>query len=181
MELPASQSSVEKLVELYYQPLYRYAYRLAGSAADAEDLTQESFCKAQLCREQLREPAKAKAWLFRILRNVYLQRLRSERTRGTQMVFDLESFPDEPAELPYDIDGERVQNILNELPELFRTPLILYYFDDFSYRDIADQMELPIGTVMSRLARAKAHFRQRLGELERPRAGISKVESDHGL
>jgi RNA polymerase sigma-70 factor (ECF subfamily) len=52
--------------------------------------------------------------------------------------------------------------VLRELPEVFRTPIILYYFEDFSYRDIAEQMDLPIGTVMSRLARAKAHLRSRL-------------------
>ena len=57
---------------------------------------------------------------------------------------------------------ERLQEALNELPECFRTPVILYYFEDFSYRDIAEQMDLPLGTVMSRLARAKAHLRARL-------------------
>ena len=57
---------------------------------------------------------------------------------------------------------QRLQQVLNELPEEFRTPVILFYFDDFSYRDIAEQMDLPIGTVMSRLARAKAHLRARL-------------------
>ena len=55
-----------------------------------------------------------------------------------------------------------MQQALDELPEVFRTPIILYYFEDFSYRDIAEQMDLPIGTVMSRLARAKAHLRARL-------------------
>jgi RNA polymerase sigma-70 factor (ECF subfamily) len=60
------------------------------------------------------------------------------------------------------IDTERLQEALNELPEVFRTPIILYYFEDFNYRDIAEQMDLPLGTVMSRLARAKAHLRNRL-------------------
>ena len=66
-----------------------------------------------------------------------------------------------PEPLPA-VDPERLQEALNELPEVFRTPIILYYFEDFSYRDIAEQMDLPIGTVMSRLARAKAHLRARL-------------------
>ena len=61
-----------------------------------------------------------------------------------------------------EVDGEQLQLALNELPEVYRTPIILYYFDDFSYRDIAAQMDLPIGTVMSRLARAKAYLRTRL-------------------
>jgi RNA polymerase sigma-70 factor (ECF subfamily) len=70
--------------------------------------------------------------------------------------------PDDlPDELPA-IDNEQLQRALDELPELFRTPVILFYFEEFSYRDIAEQMDLPIGTVMSRLARAKATLRQKL-------------------
>jgi RNA polymerase sigma factor (sigma-70 family) len=165
MELPAGKSSVEELVELYYQPLYCYAFRLTGAAADAEDLTQESFCKAQLCRDQLRDPAKAKAWLFRILRNLYLHRLRSERSRGERINVDPDALPDGTSGSIEHVDVESLQRVLAELPEVFRTPLILYYFEDFSYRDIAEQMELPIGTVMSRLARAKAHLRIRLDQI----------------
>jgi RNA polymerase sigma-70 factor (ECF subfamily) len=164
MELPAGKCSVEELVELYYQPLYGYAFRLTGAAADAEDLTQESFCKVQLCQDQLRDPAKAKAWLFRILRNLYLHRLRSERCRGSLVDVDPNVLPDETVRPLEHVDVESLQRVLAELPEVFRTPLILYYFEDFSYRDIAEQMELPIGTVMSRLARAKAQLRIRLDQ-----------------
>ncbi len=159
MELPAAKSSIEALVETYYQSLYCYAFRLSGTAMDAEDLTQESFCRAQLCHDQLREPAKAKAWLFRILRNLYLHRLRSERSRGERIHLDPDAIPEETAAPLDHVDAEALQRVLAELPEVFRTPLILYYFEDFSYRDIAEQMELPIGTVMSRLARAKAQLR----------------------
>jgi RNA polymerase sigma-70 factor (ECF subfamily) len=165
MELPAGKCSIEELVALYYQPLYSYAFRLSGSATDAEDLTQESFCKAQLFQQQLRDPAKAKAWLFRILRNLYLHRLRSERTRGERIDVDPNGLPDESTRPVEHVDVESLQRVLGELPEVFRTPVILYYFEDFSYRDIAEQMELPIGTVMSRLARAKAHLRVRLDQI----------------
>jgi RNA polymerase sigma-70 factor (ECF subfamily) len=60
------------------------------------------------------------------------------------------------------VDPAHLQKALSELPEAFRTPIILYYFEDFSYREIAEQMGVPLGTVMSRLARAKAFLRQRL-------------------
>jgi RNA polymerase sigma-70 factor (ECF subfamily) len=60
------------------------------------------------------------------------------------------------------VEPEQLQEALGELPEVYRTPVILYYFEDFSYRDIAEQMDLPMGTVMSRLARAKAYLRARL-------------------
>jgi RNA polymerase sigma-70 factor (ECF subfamily) len=162
MGLPGSPQTVQRLVDEHYVPLYRYAYRLAGSSADAEDLTQEAFCKAQLNLSQLRDPTRAKPWLFSILRNAYLHRVRADRQ---QPVVPLEAVGDLAEPLPDplpEIDPERLQQALNELPENFRTPIILYYFEDFGYRDIAEQMDLPIGTVMSRLARAKAHLRSRL-------------------
>ena len=162
MGLPGSQRSVQRLVEEHYAELYRYAYRLAGDAADAEDLTQEAFCKAQANLAQLRDPARARAWLFRILRNVYLHKLRAERGRPCVTCEDLSDVPDRPPGPLPPVEPERLRQALAELPEAFRTPIILYYFEDFTYRDIAEQMDLPLGTVMSRLARAKAHLRGRL-------------------
>jgi len=164
MGTPGSQRTVQRLVEEHYAALYRYAFRLSGSAADADDLTQEAFCKAQLNLSQLRDPNRAKAWLFRILRNAYLHRGRADKH---QRCLSLEEVGDVAEPLPDslpEIDPERLQKALDELPEVFRTPIILYYFDDFSYRDIAEQMDLPLGTVMSRLARAKAHLRSRLSQ-----------------
>src|SRR3954452_13241691 len=79
MGMPASQRTVQRLVDDHYQALYRYAYRLCGSAADAEDLTQEAFCKAQTSLSQLRDAERAKPWLFSILRNAYLHRARADR------------------------------------------------------------------------------------------------------
>jgi RNA polymerase sigma-70 factor (ECF subfamily) len=163
MVLPGHQRNVQKLVDEYYEALYRYAHRLAGCAADAEDLTQETFCKAQVNLRQLRDPERAKAWLFRILRNAYLHKTRAEKNHRLVSLDNLNDLPERlPAPLP-PVDAEQLQQALNELPEVFRTPIILYYFDDFSYRDIAEQMELPLGTVMSRLARAKVYLRARLG------------------
>jgi RNA polymerase sigma-70 factor (ECF subfamily) len=162
MGSPVKPGTVEELVDEHYLALYRYAYRLTGSDSDAEDLTQETFCKAHHKRDQLREPARAKAWLFSILRNAYLHRLRAQRQ---QRFVSLEALGDLAEPLPEPlppIDPVQLQDALQELSEVYRTPLILYYFEDFSYRDIAEQMELPLGTVMSRLARAKAYLRSRL-------------------
>ena len=162
MGMPGSQRTVQRLVDEHYVALYRYAYRLTGSAVDAEDLTQEAFCKAQLSFSQLRDLDRAKSWLFSILRNAYLHRVRAEKQ---QPCVSLEGIGDVAESLPDslpDIDPEKLQQALGELPEVFRTPIILYYFEDFSYRDVAEQMDLPLGTVMSRLARAKAFLRTRL-------------------
>jgi RNA polymerase sigma-70 factor (ECF subfamily) len=162
MAMPGRQRIVEKLVEEHYATLYRYAYRLTGLAADAEDLTQEAFCKAQTNLGQLRDPSRARPWLFSILRNAYLHRVRSDRQERLVPLDDVGELAESLPEALPQVDPERLQEALNELPEVFRTPIILYYFEDFTYRDIAEQMDLPIGTVMSRLARAKAHLRGRL-------------------
>src|SRR4051794_17910086 len=162
MARPGSPQAVQRLVDEHYVALYRYAYRLSGSRADAEDLTQEAFCKAQLHLSQLRDPGRAKPWLFSILRNAYLHRVRADRQQHCVPLEGVGDVPEpSPDPLP-DVDPERLQQALDELPETFRTPIILYYFEDFGYRDIAEQMDLPLGTVMSRLARAKAHLRSRL-------------------
>ena len=162
MEWPGSRRRVRQLVDEHYQSLYRYAYRLSGSAADADDLTQEAFAKALTRLGQLREPDRAKAWLFRILRNAYLHRMRDHRRHRTVPLDSVGDLPENGAEAPPAIDPAALQGALDDLDETFRTPIILYYFEDFSYRDIADQMDLPIGTVMSRLNRAKAYLRSRL-------------------
>jgi RNA polymerase sigma-70 factor (ECF subfamily) len=162
MGMPGSPLTVQRLVDDYYASLYRYAFRLTGSSADAEDLTQETFCKAQLSLAQLRDPARARPWLFSILRNAYLHRARDERRRGCVTLDGLGDVAEPLPEALPEIDPEQLQQALDELSEVYRTPIILFYFEEFTYRDIAEQMDLPIGTVMSRLARAKAHLRARL-------------------
>jgi RNA polymerase sigma-70 factor (ECF subfamily) len=157
-----SGGGLHALIDAHYEALYRYAYRLTGSAADAEDLTQEAFGKALARLAQLREPERAKAWLFRILRNLYLHKVRDEKRHRVVPLDAVGDLPGRETEEAPAIDAARLQKALDELDEGFRTPLILFYFEEFSYRDIAEQMELPIGTVMSRLARAKAYLRAKL-------------------
>ena len=157
---------VRELIDSHYESLYRYAYRLSGAAADAEDLVQETFGKALTRLHQLRQADHARQWLFRILRNAYLHRVRDDRKRRTvplDSVADVAAAP--PDEVPA-VDPNDLQAALNDLDETFRTPLILFYFEDFSYRAIAEQLDLPIGTVMSRLARGKAYLRSRLAPHE---------------
>lgn len=158
--------TLPELVEAYYERLYRFAYRLSGSAADAEDLTQQTFLTAQTSLHQLREPEHAKAWMFTIMRNTYLK---GRRKKQTQIV-SLENAP-EPSEVEDEaaqLRMEELQAILDELPDEFREPLILFYFQEFSYKEIADVLEVPLGTVMSRLARGKKHLRSRLASDEQP-------------
>jgi RNA polymerase sigma-70 factor (ECF subfamily) len=157
-----SAAELRELIDAHYEALYRYAFRLTGSQADAEDLTQEAFGKALARLAQLREADRAKAWLFRILRNLYLHKVRDEKRHRVIPLDAVGDLPGREAEAEPLIEPGQLQKALDELDEGFRTPLILFYFEEFSYRDIAEQMDLPIGTVMSRLARAKAYLRAKL-------------------
>jgi RNA polymerase sigma-70 factor (ECF subfamily) len=158
-------AAVCSLVEQHYDLLYRFAYRLSGSAADAEDLTQQAFLTAQAKLEQLREPDKARAWLLTVVRNAFFKQRR--RDKGLT-VSPLDAVPEPSVEeyaTPLD-DVDAVQNVLQELPEEFRIPLVLFYFQELSYKQIAELLDVPIGTVMSRLSRGKAHLRKRLAPEE---------------
>jgi len=158
----SASGGLHALIDAHYEALYRYAYRLSGSAADAEDLTQEAFGKAFVRMGQLREADRARAWLFRILRNLYLHKVRDDKRHRIVPLDAVGDLPDRDADETPDIDPAKLQQAIDQLDEGFRTPLILFYFEEFSYRDIAEQMELPIGTVMSRLARAKSYLRTML-------------------
>jgi RNA polymerase sigma-70 factor (ECF subfamily) len=152
------------LVEEHSEMLFRYAYRLSGSAADAEDLTQQTFLAAHRHLEQLREPGRARSWLCAILRNVYLKQLRANGGIEPGSLQDVAEPACEVA-IEQPIDEEQLQAALLELPEEYRSPVILFYFGELSYKEIAEQLEVPIGTVMSRLARAKSLLKRRLSPL----------------
>jgi RNA polymerase sigma-70 factor (ECF subfamily) len=164
--MAAEQPSMDvaQLVADHHESVYRYAFRLCGSAADAEDLTQQTFLAAHRSLGQLREPASARSWLWAILRNCFLKELRrSGPVPAADLNLDLDAIPGElPDEV--EIDQERLQEALGELPEVFRLVVVMYYFEDCSYREIAERLDMPIGTVMSRLARAKGHLRTKLAE-----------------
>ena len=160
MDSHERQQRVAELIGQHYELLYRVSFRLTGSVADAEDLTQQTFLTAQQKLHQLREADSAKSWLLAILRHHFFR----NRSRAARQSVPLESLPepkisaDEPAEL----NSEELQTVLNELPEEFRFPLVLFYFHELSYQEIAEQLSVPLGTVMSRLSRGKQHLRRRL-------------------
>jgi RNA polymerase sigma-70 factor (ECF subfamily) len=149
-----------KFLEETHVVAYRYAFRLCGTAADAEDLTQAAYLAAWERRDQLRDREKAQAWLLTILRHAFF-RLRKKRLRerGEGPEVSAEEVADVSATTDCAADRLDVQTTLADLPEEFRLPLVLFYFENLSYREIAEQLEVPVGTVMSRLARAKERLR----------------------
>lgn len=160
----STQVNLPDLIDQHYASLYKYAYRLSGSSNDAEDLTQQTFLNAQLRLDQLRQPEHVRSWLYTILRNLFLKSVR----RKPAVPLTAED-PAAPAELQgndFDVDSDQLQKALDDLAEDYRIPIILYYFNEFSYRQIAEHLEIPIGTVMSRLSRGKRWLRQRLSSIK---------------
>ncbi|MFM7161587.1 MAG: RNA polymerase sigma factor [Planctomycetaceae bacterium] len=159
-------SELSGLVDRHYAELYRYARRLSGSQADAEDLVQEAFLTLQAKGGQVRDPTARRAWLFRVVRNAYLQRVRSPAQAVTERLSDdlLRELCD-PASLEpesLDFDSEALQQALMQLPEEYRSALLLHYFRGLVCREIAAHLQIPLGTVLSRISRGKAALRELL-------------------
>lgn len=151
-----------QLVDEHLTAVYRYAFRLTGQVAEAEDLTQQTFLVAQERIDQLRDPDKARGWLLTVLRRCFLKNCRRHKeSLAGDMELELEHLPDEHDE-DDGFDREALQAALDELPPEFRLIVLMFYFEQLSYKEIAAAQELPIGTVMSRLSRAKTLLRRRL-------------------
>jgi len=157
-----SEADFQQLVDRQYAPLYRFALSLAKSEADAADLTQQTFFLWASKGHQLRDRSKAKSWLFTTLYREFLGQRRHE-VRFPNIELD-EMHEEEMSILPNvnALDSSTVIEALREVEAPFRAPLTLFYLEQFSYQEIADMLEVPIGTVMSRLSRGKAQLRQRL-------------------
>jgi len=144
----------EDLVTRYYRPLYQFALSLTHSEADACDLTQDTFYTWRLKGRQLRDASKVKAWLFTTLHRAFLQ----DRRRETRFPhFELDEMD---SELPWmspraqsQADGASVLEALAKIEPNFRAPLALFYLEDCPYKQIAQILDVPLGTVKSRIAR----------------------------
>jgi RNA polymerase sigma-70 factor (ECF subfamily) len=153
--------SIETLVGKFHAPLYRYAFRLTKKQSDAEDLVQQTFLVAIEKLDQLRDSTKISSWLFAVTRNLFLKSCRKSRpTPVAVLELDVDQIP--AAEERDEIDSESIQLALNQLSDEYRVILALFYFEDASYKDIAEALDIPIGTVMSRLSRAKGQLRRLL-------------------
>lgn len=152
--------------------LYNVAFKYAGNHYDAEDLVQETLYTAYNKFHQLRDSGKIKSWMFTILRNHFLKSQRKktpvqadEYENGIDYLTQLESTSSRQ-DLAYFYErkeeAETIQSILETLPEKYKTVLILYYLEDSSYHEIAEMLGVPIGTVMSRLSRAKQMMKKAL-------------------
>lgn len=149
-----------EIVRLWYDPLYRFAYSLCHNPDDALDLTQDAFQKLARKSDSIRDGNKIKSWLFSVLHREFIDIYRHER-RFPKTSLELVTLPQDPdAASPGEgLDAAEALRCLQQLDPRFRAPLVLYYLKSFSYKEIAETLEIPIGTVMSRLRRAKDQLR----------------------
>jgi RNA polymerase sigma factor (sigma-70 family) len=148
---------LERVVEQHYAALYRFALSLSGHESDASDLVQETFYLLATRGHQLLDRAKVKSWLFTTLYRSFTggrrRLLRFPQHDLTAVEAELPVVLPEP---PGRTDWNTVSNCLLRLDEVFRAPIALFYLEDYSYNDIADVLQVPLGTVKSRIARGIA-------------------------
>ena len=157
-------------------PLYNFAYRLTLDADDAKDLLQDTYLKAFRFIDSFQRGTNAKAWLFRILKNSFINDYRKKSKEPSKVDYqEVETFynsedvdrqitPDLRVEALQDMIGDEISIALNSLDVDFRTVIILCDLEGFKYEEMAKILDIPIGTVRSRLHRARNLLKEKLSE-----------------
>ena len=193
----ADQAKFSELAMEYMPSLYTAALRMTRNPSDAEDLVQETYLKAYRAFGSFTEGTNLKAWLYRILTNTYINTYRAKKRRPEESdVDDLENFylyrrlgglegasagrSAEDEVLDHFTESE-VKEAIEALPEQFRMAVLLGDVEGFSYREIAEILGVPIGTVMSRLHRGRRALQKRLYDFGRQRGLVPEPEgTTHG-
>ncbi len=192
----ADQAKFSDLAMEYMPSLYTAALRMTRNPPDAEDLVQETYLKAYRGFNGFTEGTNLKAWLYRILTNTYINTYRAKKRRPEESdVDDLENFylyrrlgglegavagrSAEDEVLDHFTETE-VKEAIEALPEQFRMAVLLGDVEGFSYKEIAEILDVPIGTVMSRLHRGRRALQKRLYEFGRQRGLVPEREGTHG-
>ncbi|HEY9007588.1 sigma-70 family RNA polymerase sigma factor [Ohtaekwangia sp.] len=156
--------------------MYNFAYRLTLDSDDAKDLLQDTYLKAYRFIESFQKGTNAKAWLFRILKNSFINDYRKKSKEPSKVDYqEVESYynseevdrqitPDLRVEALKDMIGDEISNALNALDVDFRTVIILCDLEGFKYEEMAKILDIPIGTVRSRLHRARNLLKEKLSE-----------------
>jgi RNA polymerase sigma-70 factor (ECF subfamily) len=187
----ADQASFAEQAMPYMSALYAAAMRMTRNPADAEDLLQETYLRAYRGFEGFREGTNLKAWLYRILTNTFINTYRAKKRRPDQVELDdvedfflyrrlggleaAEAARSTETEVLESIPDSEVKEALESIPEQFRMAVILADVEGFSYKEIAEILDVPIGTVMSRIHRGRRALQQKLWDYAernnlRPRA-----------
>jgi RNA polymerase sigma-70 factor (ECF subfamily) len=181
---PDERDNFREFLLPHFQVIYMSALRLSGNEADAEDLVQETFYSGIKKFHQIKDREKTKYWLFSIMRNLFLKEVHKKKNRS-EIQFDLvcgRLHDNKNLERDLLIDEVRgkIQEVLEALNERLKIPITLFYFEGKSYKEISETLNVPIGTVMSRIARAKVHLKRELTLSESFRSSFEQyfIEQD---
>jgi RNA polymerase sigma factor (sigma-70 family) len=154
----------EAIVSQHYESLYKFAFSLTRSEADACDLTQQTFYIWATKGHQLRDRSKVKTWLFTTLHREFLGAKRKQhRHPHLELSQSVSELPTISPTMINELDAGTVVRSLAQVDEPYQAPVALFYLESYSYKEIAGILEVPVGTVQSRIARGKAQLRQILG------------------
>ncbi|WKZ61725.1 MAG: sigma-70 family RNA polymerase sigma factor [Cyclobacteriaceae bacterium] len=182
-DVPRQQYSEKEKAEIFdseFMPhinsMHNFAYRLTFDEDDANDLVQDTYLKAFRFIDSFQKGTNAKAWLFRILKNSFINDYRKKSKEPAKVDYqDVETYynsddvdrqitPDLRVESLQDMIGDEISNALNALDVDFRTVIILADLEEFKYDEMAKILDIPIGTVRSRLHRARNLLKEKLSE-----------------
>ena len=178
MALDKDKKEYDRIFEAEFLPkieaLYTFAYHLTYNEEDANDLVQETYLKAYRFIDRYIEGTNAKAWLFKILKNVFINQYRRRNRQPTKVDYEeivnyhdeedsqYSSFLDMREDMFQDMMGDEVTNAINSLPVDFRVVILLCDVEGFTYEEISKIVDIPIGTVRSRLHRARNMLKENL-------------------
>lgn len=168
------QSAFEYVVVFYQDKIYQHCYRMLGNAHEAEDLAQEAFIRAYINIHSFDDRRKFSTWLYRITTNLTIDRIRKRKpdyyldaeikgTEGLDMYSQLTSNDRSPGEEVENRELQRyIHNEISRLPPKYRGIIILRYLEEFSLQEISDALDIPLGTVKTRIHRGREALRKRL-------------------
>ena len=169
------QEAFAELIERYKDKIYRLGYRMLGNQQEAEDITQETFLRVHMNLEKYDGKHKFSTWIFRIGTNLCIDRMRKKRLaaysldaqigdeEGTDGYSFVQSKDDSPEnQVILSESQQRVRRIIDDLPEKYKSVIILFYLHDFSIKEISDVVEMPVATVKTRLHRGRELLRKKL-------------------
>lgn len=173
---PAEESDTRfwSLARKHSEFLYNMALRYTGNPHDAEDLLQDTLYIGFNHFKSLRNPDKIRAWLFRIMRNRHIRLVGrkkgvattefNESLGYTEVLEQSAAGPNVTDRVEQKSEAERLLHLVSKLPEKYQTPLLLFYMEEMTYKEISKLLEIPLGTVMSRLSRARNRLKAALVE-----------------
>lgn len=175
--LKGDQNAFSDIVNLYQHKLYQVCYRMLGNKQEAEDIAQEAFVRAYINLHTYDQKRKFSTWLYRIATNLCIDRIRKKKpdyyldaevtgTEGLDMYSHIASTDQLPDESVEQMElQDRIQYEISRLPDKYRSVIVLKYIEELSLQEISEILEIPLGTVKTRIHRGREALRKQLNNL----------------